>query len=186
MSYKKFLKAMLRYWPRLFIDEKDVLEHFFFTNGNGLDWKDGELTDNMTNAQRLKQKKESDAFRLSIGSKVCDSIKEIHEDELQYRKDCIDLYAKMSNINNHSCCWFYLPDFSIGKRIYPICQYACVMNLPDDIKLDWLAAAKKAVELAFGDSFKITDSDRVFLLQAQEKIKALEERQKTNEYTGNP
>ncbi|MCI0526394.1 MAG: hypothetical protein L0Y56_02930 [Nitrospira sp.] len=39
-SYEKTKETMMEAYPRLFMDELDVLDHLFFTNGNGYEWKD--------------------------------------------------------------------------------------------------------------------------------------------------
>lgn len=38
MKYKDTLVQSLLDWPALFLNEDDVLDHFFFTIGNGYEW----------------------------------------------------------------------------------------------------------------------------------------------------
>ena len=46
---------------------------------------------------------------------------------------------------------------TIPLNIYPICEYAKILSLPDDIKPDWLAGAEEALKLAqdyYNDPYK--------------------------------
>ena len=58
-----------------------------------------------------------------------------------------------------------------SKTIYPLCEYARIANLPDNIKTDWLLAAKKA--LRFSRSLKKTKSDRRYLREASRRVRCL-------------
>lgn len=47
---------------------------------------------------------------------------------------------------DESTCFFVLPDGSMG-RVIRLSQYSDILHVPEDVKPDWLAAAKKAIAL---------------------------------------
>lgn len=58
-----------------------------------------------------------------------------------------------------------------SRELYPICQYAKIMCLPEDIKSDWLVAAQKAIKMT--RYYKLTKSNKEYLLKARKAIKLL-------------
>ena len=60
-------------------------------------------------------------------------------------------------------------------KIYPICQYAKINHLPDDIEPSWLEAAKRAIEFARSNRAIITTEDSEWLDKAELRIAELEE-----------
>lgn len=52
-------------------------------------------------------------------------------------------------------------------KIYPICEYAGIVTLPDDIKSDWLSAAEAAILFAL--SLERTGEDNKWLLLAADR-----------------
>lgn len=86
------------------------------------------------------------------------------ERDHKYRLDCI--------AEGVTDCWFFLPDGSIGRRLYPVCEYAKILHVPKDVKPDWLAAAKKALEWAMGPTCRTTKKDQEWLKKAAELLES--------------
>lgn len=72
-------------------------------------------------------------------------------------------------------CWFLLPDGRIGRVLYPISAPAAILHIPEDVKPDWLDAARRAIELALSDLFRRTPEDEVQLLLAVSQLRTLQD-----------
>lgn len=72
--------------------------------------------------------------------------------------------------------WFLLPDGRIGRELYPLCEYADILHVPEDVKPDWLMAAVKALSVARSDLFRRTAKDEEWLSKAETTIKRLWDR----------
>ena len=59
---------------------------------------------------------------------------------------------------------------SSKREIYPICQYAMICNMPDDIKPDWLQAARDAV-FRVAPQMKRTKEDNTWLRKAATRLR---------------
>lgn len=169
MNYEDTKTGMLLAYPRLFIDEVDVLHQLFFVNGNGMEWKNGELTDGKTSIQQYID--EANMHRGDLDKTNPDympmgaTIEELHSKEEKYRLRMIEDYGEECD------CWYLLSDGRIGRIMYPICQYAKILHVPKDVKQDWLKAANKAIELTRTDIFRLTESDKEWIQKADLRIK---------------
>lgn len=126
-------------YPRLYKDidyrhsREKVLEDLFFMNGNAMDWKDGVLQYNYLeeNAPEIEYTQlPENYFNIPIFSK------EKNEDDFTHR-----LRLKLDKPHT--------PSEICSKQIielYPLCRHAAIVNIPDDIKLDWLEAALEICE----------------------------------------
>ncbi len=157
-TYRKFCDLMLECWPSLFRDEGEALEQMFFVIGNGLEWVKGGLTDGMSPKKRLAA-----AMKHRKPGETHESIRKKDD---KYRDSCIREFGKKGT-------WYKLPDGSYGRQIYPLCEFSRIMQLPDDIRPDWLEAAKAAVTLARSERCKLTASDKKCLSHAEVRIQDL-------------
>lgn len=184
-SYELTLKAALEAYPSLFLDEKDVIHQLFFVNGNGLSWEDGELTDGKPietaverarassrdfYQQSLEHAREADIeFYADYWREKLEHLDEENFAEKEREREDARRRGYLAD-GEGTDCWFVLLDNSLGRVMYPLCQFAKILHVPDDVKPDWLAAAKKAIELAKGPMFKISERDATFLAQAEERL----------------
>jgi len=152
MTYEETKRVMMASFPSLFVNEIDVLSQLFFVNGNGFDWEHGELVDSGAQKELL-----SDA-----------EIKAAVEKELERRQFYLD-----NPILNRDGFYFLLADGTIGKQLYPLCQYADILGVPFDAKPDWVAAAKRAIEVA-PTHFRCTDRDTRWLAIAAKRLAIIE------------
>lgn len=153
-------------YPKLFPNALHVYNHLFCVIGNGYDWVDGELVTNDTsmryttvenaimgylNHALIEQWKEDGVavrFLSSFGKANDDISKYIRhlngyvvkdvETILNYKK----LAEDFSIIENT-----YIGNGFNSFSFYPICEYSKIMQIPDDIKIDWLNAVYQMVDL---------------------------------------
>lgn len=191
MNYADTLRVMMESYPTLFVDETDALHHLFFVLGSGYAWKGGELVDVFAESHdpdvlirearariraELVLDQDDEARRYAGTSPDLRGAHEVlartHRErfarfdagpeaertyEREWRARCI--------ADGLDDCWFLLPDGRIGLVPYPLSDYACIF-VPDDVKPDWLAAARKALELARSELFRRTPNDEEWLERA--------------------
>lgn len=198
-TYKATLKASMKAYPRLFLNELDFMGHAFFVLGNGLRWENGQLTEGRSlkemiteaerNREHTKKQKLAEKERLLKIQDTMDpeefeflmhdcsheydagTIEENRKKEIEFREEIISEYE-----DDEGGCWYKTSDGTIGQKIYPISQFCKIMNLPDDIKPDWLAAVEKAIALCYTERYKLTENDWKCIKEVVEpRIKQLKE-----------
>lgn len=127
MTLEKPIYFVMVEFSRLFPSRTEVLHHLFYVDGNGYEWKNGELTDG-------ENSKYPKFYNLNANREK--------PDENQKRRDAV--YKKISDFfkKNPDVCSIHTTHLS---SIYPICQYAKILNLPLDIKDDWIDGAREAL-----------------------------------------
>lgn len=134
MSPEETIRYAIRNFPTLFHDtgRAGVLHHLFFVNGNGYDWVNGELVDPYDNEEYERPRRP-----IEDAPEILRDIYETVEREIaairQEVRENLDEYCAMM-------VW------PAPHRVYPLCQYADVLNIPDDVTADWKAAAVEALE----------------------------------------
>lgn len=90
------------------------------------------------------------------------------EQEIDYR------ISSMKWAKPETQCWFLVEGAErnhFGHVMYPIYDRgAMIMNLPDDIKPDWLDAAERAIQWAESPYCRMTEKDRAYVEQAKIRI----------------
>jgi hypothetical protein len=89
--------------------------------------------------------------------------------ELKNRRKWAKLGEELEGPNFHNC-YFFREDGTVGRTLYPLCKYSQILNIPQDIKPDWLDAAKRAVEIA-RTKFRCTEQDLASLNEAEAQLK---------------
>ena len=108
--------------------KQKVLNQLFFVNGNGYEWVDGQLTDG---EELVYNSIPKDSFNTTM-------VEEPKDDDFMR-----GIYKEL-NINSNK---IKLESYG-ALTIYPICEYAKILHLPDDIEPDWLFGAIEALLLA--------------------------------------
>lgn len=199
MRYAKLKALLMDAYPTLFVDETDVLHHLFFTNGNGYDWVDGELVDVCREdsvdliEERRKwrvariEKNIAEELKLGVDENGPDGIRLRHcraELELVNSSPAVQRAAErrqrmhnarhpFPNIKARAYC---LVEGKLKRYLYPLCEYADILHTPDDVKPDWLQAARKALSLVGKTLIHMpgdTRRNKVFLRWAEKRIKEL-------------
>lgn len=160
MTYAAYLDSVMTCWPSLHLDEFDVLHQTFFVLGNGLWWVDGELTDGHTHEERY-----ASALALDRRYSEFPGIESPEQARAEVRFERL-----------HSDHYWPMPDGGFGEPLYPQCSLCKIAQLPDDIKPDWLDAAKRALAWARSDRCLFAESDRPFLEAAEDRVRKLEAR----------
>ena len=115
------------------LSRQKILNHLFFVNGNGFTWQKGVLcydTGSESIPSLTTRKFPEDYFEKTIWSK--------EEDEPEWIKKHIKPPYKP-----HEICSKH------ALIIYPICKYAKICNIPENIQNDFLEGALSAIEIAF-------------------------------------
>lgn len=126
-----------------------VLNHLFFVIGNGFTWAHGVLCPTTSEGQLSQLTNRTipeDYFEKPIWSK--------EEDELQFFRK-LRLEDGLPYKPREICSKYAI-------AIYPICKYANICNIPEDIRIDFHAGAMEAVTFAldfFEDPHKYMLSD---------------------------
>lgn len=121
-----------------------VVNHLYCVNGNGYEWFEGRLydgTDELSTAvEKMLQNGDPETWIKKYveeqDRKRFPGLHEMEETLEKLRK--LDLKYNMPALP---------PPERPKLHIYPICQYADIMNLPEDIRPDWLAGAEEALHL---------------------------------------
>lgn len=154
MNVKDTLNYCLLVYPSIFENKWDVYHHWFAVNGNGYDWIDGELVSS-------DDRKDISLFR---------AIKKHFEFNFRERKlkneDDV-VYALKSFTRNVNAM------LNLSKRetdvvpkrekIYPLCQYAKILNIPPDIKPDWKEAAMEFYDILIANPKITSKKDKELL-----------------------
>ena len=166
MTIKDTIKSMIIMFPRLFSTKLSVYNHLFLTIGNGYRWENGELIS------------EDDKENCSIE----DGLEELFNNELQYRflEDYLEIttdseriinYFKRRNKEKLELAKVILNYEKIINEnlyitneevLYPLCKYAKILNIPDDVKEDWKDAIKE-----FLDFIMTSEEDKVIKYRNQ-------------------
>jgi len=184
MTVKETVRENLLNYPLLFKNALNVYDHLFCVCGNGYRWKDGELVSKYTN--RVVKTKAGAMF-CQIKNLITDRMKwkvlkltgPVNATRAIMRRGRI-LVSRIldvdKNINDFSIkvdeeMYKYFKDYKFS--FYPLCEYSAICNLPDDIKSDWLEAAKKMYEIMVANPDAL-DSGKRWLPIIKERIEELE------------
>jgi len=173
-SYKYTKNTMMMTHPGIFPFESDVLEHLFVINGNGFVWKNGQLID-LELKSRKQQLKEARIFvrkRNEILKLAAIEYQELykHMESYSVKKERMKSIKYRMNCVNNGTTFYLTKDGLLGRKIYPLCEYAKIVNIPNDVKPDWLKAAELMLKLARSQLFKCTEEDLKWLKKAEDNI----------------
>ena len=158
MTPKETVRENLLNYPLLFKNALDAYDQLFCVCGNGYKWKDGELVSTSLNK----------VVKTKAGAMFC-QIKDLITDRMRWKAlkltglvnaaKAITRRARMivsrvldvdKNINDFSIkddeeMTKHFKDYKFS--FYPLFSSSAICSLPDDIKPDWLEAAKKMYEI---------------------------------------
>lgn len=117
MDYERTYKASRLCYPELFSNENSFLHYIFFVIGTGYEWREGQIV------SRKKTSAEDAAIKI-VDAASWSEFKlpfEIQDEEISPRLK--DVWTSIHN-------W------------YPLSvKHSLILNIPDDVKPDWLDAA---------------------------------------------
>ena len=127
-----FAKLYLR-WKGLYRTRVDVLSHLFFTNGNGYSWLEGAIVPTY----------EDDSPRERVRTVAPEGSPEYLSDEyFKLPSDQQRLIAgAFYDAKDDALPVGPVADDGEPRNFYPVCGYALIACIPDDVRPDWLAVA---------------------------------------------
>jgi hypothetical protein len=153
MTVKETLKRCLLQYPSIFPNKWAVYHQWFIVNGNGYEWKNGQL--------------------ISIDDKQCKNISDAIEKHFEFYLSEHSLLTSPLKHTIKSCKKNILDslnwkerakDFSKQREeLYPLCQYAKILNTPEDIKADWKEAAQEMYEWLAINYNDLKESDQKWI-----------------------
>ena len=173
MTIKDTIKSMIIMHPRLFPTKLSVYDHLFLTNGNGYRWENGELIS------------EDDEENCSID----DGLEALFNNELQYdfledylnattdSEDIINYFKRRNKEKLELAKVIINYEKIINEKLYitndvvlyPLCEYAKILNIPNDIKDDWKDAIKEFLD------FIMTSEENEVIIYRNQYINELSE-----------
>lgn len=155
MQLDETILISVQFYPGISPTRENVLNHLFFTIGNGYEWVDGELIcdeDRFVGVDPIEHQAEwasnfcgqqgwgEDDFRRMMGEAL--PIIETAEERAStkwypHEFDLLGLGDVDEPVSYNS------------SFIYPICRYSRIHSIPDDVKDDWLLGAVEAINMVF-------------------------------------
>ena len=128
-------------WKTIYRTRLDILDHLFFSIGNGYSWLDGSIV-----PTDLGEREELTMSRRFPGVKIPENPPKFGSDECQKLPAKVQLAILETEIDaqEEDLPVGPLPDDGAPRSFYPICQYCNILHIPDDVKPEWLAVAYEA------------------------------------------
>ena len=172
MKFVDTVKHIMATYPSVNENVFDVYNHLFLTIGNGFDWVDGELvSDTLSKASSISC---ADKLLTNLISRI----KNISGLKESLRNNLIDktfenykiVLSAITQMENYIC------NMSIPTEspfvFDDLNEHSALANLPDNVKSDWLYAAKRFVDLIKSHKDLIKD-DSNLLDKIDERISNL-------------
>ena len=174
MKLKDSVINSMREYPSISGNKLDVYDHLFLTIGNGYDWVNGELIEpsnekpNVISIEEAIDNLINDEYRIDLTTdRMFFYIGELNKEEkvvkesLQYD---LKRYAQdVKTIINaeklvNQSLFEIEPIISLEGlepecTLYPLSKYSKIMNIPDDIKPDWLDGIKELMDYLLNSDF---------------------------------
>jgi len=153
MKLENYIRKSMREYPSLFYNRTQVIEHLFLVIGNGGDWVNGQIKfcDDRARYHRRKFQdprevirpyrdvKTEIAWKKLIGERV-------DEFEIRFLKEHVKEHNRQTKLiveNVKTLSKLHVPQ----ADYYPICEYSAIIDMPDDVRVDWLKGALEAAGL---------------------------------------
>jgi hypothetical protein len=199
MNLKDSVINSMREYPSISGNKLDVYDHLFLTIGNGYDWVNGELIEpsnekpNVISIEEAIDKLFNNESRIDLTTdRMFFYIGELNKEEkvvkesLQY--DLVRYAQDVKTIINaekavNQSLFEIEPIISLEGLepecfLYPLCEYSKIMNIPDNIKSDWLDGIKELMDYLLNSDFPSVVEYRTTykneLNQVVERIKEIE------------
>lgn len=150
MTVQETLQNSLILYPSVNKNKFDVYNHLFLTNGNGYNWIDGELVviGNTNRPVTIEDGIES-AFDFHM------SDERLINCSLIFSRDYLKKQI-LSIINWEERSKIFVCD----REEVTICQYSKILHIPNDVKPDWLEAAKEMYGWLVNNIHEVRVEDR--------------------------
>lgn len=187
MNVKDTLKTYLLTWPFIMINKLDVLIQLLMVYGNGMEWRNGELLPLLPEDEGRDSRSDKetpptmeDAVHNVIRSTFSRKIDPWSEEWLHGKISLIfrldERMNDMSVATQEKYPYSFVRESAKVDRLHrilcPVCGFSAICDLPDDIKPDWLAAAKEMYEFIDSHPELIADVDQDVFSKWMPRIKA--------------
>jgi hypothetical protein len=153
MKLEKQIYRLIWDYPTLYHNRTDALHHFFIVNGNGYHWSNGEMRsfddtkklvaldyiDNYLAIEFEKRKQEMADWPEKLQDLAHRQVQNMEAHLAERAAETREVRQQIEQRMRGK------PPI---KGLYPLCEYAKICNLPDNIKEDWLLGAQEALDLA--------------------------------------
>jgi hypothetical protein len=156
MSLNDAIARNIRRWPTLYACRTDVLHQWFCVNGNGMSWEEGRLVayDHNKRVPSLKSMIADATEPLRHNQKI---FQDDPEQAAKYRvliRMEQDLIRTRYQMADDLALITWDQGYSAGsefpsRRIYPLCEYARMNCVPDDVDAEYLAAVREMILVVF-------------------------------------
>ena len=172
MKFIDTVKHIMATYPSVNENVFDVYNHLFLAIGNGFDWVDGELvsdTLSKTSSISCTDKLLTNLIsRIKIISDVKESLRNnLIDKTFENYKNVLSTITQIES----SICNMSVPTES-QFTFDELNEFSALANLPDNIKSDWLCAAKRFIDLIKSHKDIIKD-DYILLDKIDERISNL-------------
>ena len=174
MSLKNCVINSMREYPSISRNKLDVYDHLFLTIGNGYDWVNGELIEpsnekpNVISIEEAIDKLFNDEYRIDLTTdrmffyigeleKEEKVVKESLQYDLKRYAQDVKTIINAEKLVNQSLFEIEpiicLDGLEPECTLYPLSKYSKIMNIPDDIKPDWLSGIKELMDYLLNSEF---------------------------------
>lgn len=152
MNIETTLKLALLNYPYIYENKWEVYHQLFICNGNGYEWVNGELEgygDDMVSSIELAIKRQFDSW---LGDRLLDR-------PLKFSiENCRDMCISITKWEER------IKDFTCNQdKIYSLCDYAKIMNIPEDIKPAWREAVMEMYNWLTKNPDKTSEEDKEYI-----------------------
>ena len=199
MNLKDRVINSMREYPSISGNKLDVYDHLFLTIGNGYDWVNGELIEtsnekpNVISIEDAIDNLFNDEYRIDLTTdrmffyigeleKEEKVVKESLQYDLKRYAQDVKTIINAEKLVNQSLFEIEpiicLDGLEPECTLYPLSEYSAIMNIPDDIKPDWLDGIKELMDYLLNSDFPSVVEYRTTykneLNQVVERIKEIE------------
>lgn len=197
-TYEEELRRKQLMYPSMYPagSEDEVLHHLFFVLGNGYEWRNGELVDiyddytdtyllaNISENEVLEQESEAKAEQVinemfsELGEERPPKLtgEALRQRKIEFDEFIVGIggtpYLDYDNPPEH-----LVNAKKVSRKLYPICEFTKCFTMPSNVKPDWLAAARRALNVA--RNMIRTEEDDIYLDIFEQRIDVLEYANKT-------
>lgn len=186
MTVKETLRENLLNYPLIFKNALDVYDQLFCVCGNGYKWKDGELVS--TSLNKVVKTKDGavlyqfkELFRDKMFWKTVKLIGLFKTIKIKVKRTHM-LVSRILNVDKNIVDFSIKDDEEMAKHFkdykfsfYPLSEFSAICKLPDDIKPDWLQAAKRMYGIMVANPDAL-DGGEEWLPVIKERIEELEKK----------
>lgn len=197
MTVRDTVYESLLSYPTLYSNALDVYDHLFCVNGNGYEWKNGELVAVCDDEKHITNIK--DAVMYILNKYLIEYFKDddnpisrlmslritLNDNKgipiifTNHNKNVIEYVKRIFEVEQRVDDFSVIPDpiFKHNKdykyELYPLCKYANICNIPDDVKYDWFLACKKMLHI-MKDNPEIVDDPEGWIPKIEERINEIQ------------